>query len=405
MSPVVLAPHTEVSRPLSALEYFHACVGAHPTSLLPPREVVVVVDGAGRLPRERWQGALDRVVAANPGCRLRIVGERMAMRFESDGAPTRLRVVPDSGWDGLSQVGAEVLTDTPLPFASGPLSELIVLESPDGATTRLALRAHHAAMDGQGVMHVFHELFRALRDEPLVGSNANFSDTELMLSSGVKKSDSIMRRAAQLLGKPAGDDPGNVWRRVSIPGRRANSMHRLVIAFAEFARRHDSKLPCVFSIPVNGRRHLDGMRTTQNFTNMLLVPLYPGEGVEAFKQRLKTMLDAKMETAYFRVVEQVKRVPRAWIDRLASPHAGNFRRRRLHETALISHLGYYKARELSCPGFACAGLWGVPLPGNVFCAVFGVEKRLDIIVGAPAVFAGAGRFDALIDHLRNHLDA
>lgn len=397
----VLAPHTDVSRPLSALEYFHAAVGAHPGSLLPPREVIVVVEGAGRLPQARWQAALDQVVAANPGCRLRIAGERMAMRFESDGAPTRLRMIDDCRWDGRSEAGADVLAAVPLSFATGPLSELLVLEA--GDATRLVWRAHHAAMDGQGVMHAYNELFRSLRGEALLGSNADFSDTALMLDSGVKKSDSRMRRAALLTGQPAGDDPRNLWRRVSIPGRHANSLNRLVDAFVAFVRDRagprEAKLPCVFSIPVNGRRHRPGMNTTQNFTNMLMVPVWPGEGADAFKRRLKHMLDGRMETAYFKVVEQMKRVPRAWIDRLSSPNRANFRRRRLHETALITHLGYFKTAPLSAPGFRCERLWGVPLPGNVFCAVFGTEHTLEISLGMPAVYASEGRLDALVAHL------
>ncbi len=131
MKSLQLHPHSEISRPLSAVEYMHCCIGESPHTLERAREVVIVFEGEGRLPAQTWQHALDQVVRMNPGARLRMCGRRNAARWESDGQPTRLRMVPDCTWDGRSKAGSEFLTETPLPYDTGPLSELIIAESPD----------------------------------------------------------------------------------------------------------------------------------------------------------------------------------------------------------------------------------------------------------------------------------
>ena len=403
---VRLAPHSEVSRPLSAFEYFHASVGAHPRTLGGAREIVYLVEGAGQLPEARWREALAAVVAANPACRLRIAGTRRAARFESDGAAMPLRVVPNCRWDGMGHAGAEFLRATPLSLADGPMSELLVLESPPGepARTRLAVRANHAAMDGLGMSHVLHELFRALRGEPLLGSNAPFSDADLMRHVGATRSTSRPIRCATLTGAPRGDDPAIWWRRISARGQRPNSMNRLVTAFAGLAREHETKLPVLFSLPVNLRRHLPGIHTAQNFGNMLFVPLYPGEDAKDFKRKLNALLAERMEAVFAPAFDLIRLLPMPWVDWLTQRRPGNFRGKRPVETVMISHLGYARSAALSCDGYSAEGVYGVPGSTGVFCTVFATEKQLDVIFGLPAVYGGEGRFERAIERLEQALE-
>ena len=401
------APRTEVSRPLSAIEYFHAATGQSPATLEPPREVIFCVEGRGRLIEAAVRAAVDVVNATHPGLRLRIVGKRRGARFESDGAAAPLRFVRDSVWDGLSQRGSEFLRATPLPFETGPMSEWIVEELTDGRT-RIWLRASHAAMDGLGVMHGLAELFRVLRGEPLAGDNASGSDTELMRAqrapAPAKGDAPPLGRCAQLTGAPEGDATGNVWRRIALNGRRPNSLYRLVGAFNDFARRHDANLPVLFALPVNLRRHVEGLVSTRNFTSMLHVALQPGEGVEDFKRKWNANLQAKRDAHYSGQAEIFRRLPFAWLDWLLHRRRGNYRGKRLLETAAISHLGYFRTAHYSCEGYRAERVWGVPLPGSAFTLVFGTEKSLDVIVGLPETYAEGGRFEALQTHLARALE-
>lgn len=403
MKPILqIEPHADVSRPLSAIEYMHCCVGESPRTLVSAREVVVILEGEGKLPQAAWQHALDQVTRANPGARLRMRGQRNRARWESDGLPTRLRMVPDCNWDGRSKAGSEFIAATPLSFDAGPLSELIIADA--GARMFVILRAHHGTMDGRGVVHFLHELFRALRNEPLLGSNANFSDVDLMRAVGARETTSKLVRAASLTGAPHGREQGDEWRRISLLGRRKNAVFRVMMAAAEFARRQRSDLPCLVAVPIDLRRHRPEINTTQNFTSILAVEMLETEDAGDFKRKLNRMLDRNMETYFYDAANLIKTLPMPWVDLLLSPRPGNFHKKRLPETLLISHLGYFKQRALSCEGFRTRSVFGLPVPGGAFCAMFGLERGLEVVVGMPKVYGNNGRLDAFMQWLEQQLE-
>ncbi|HEV7445963.1 MAG TPA: hypothetical protein VGO18_25535, partial [Steroidobacteraceae bacterium] len=178
MSPFELAPQTSIERRLSPLEYWHASAGTSTRTLDSSRIITMVLEGEGVLAYRQLEGALRLVIAANPGLRLRLQGTRHRARWTGDRAiPPSLRVIENCAWDGSSHCGMEAIEETPLTLNPGPGAELLVAT---GAVTRIILRVHHALMDGSGILHFFEELFRALRCEPLLGTNVRVSDIELM---------------------------------------------------------------------------------------------------------------------------------------------------------------------------------------------------------------------------------
>src|ERR1700736_4865718 len=175
---LALEPQTHIARPLSFFEYGHAAAGASGKTLEPPRIITMVLEGESTVTPRQWEEALRCVVDANHGIPLRIQGSRQRARWTREGAlPPQLRMIGNCQWDGLSHRGMEAIEQTPPPLQTGPATELIVAA---GKITRLILRTRHALMDGMGVLHFFQELFRSLRGEPLLGSNAAFSDVDLM---------------------------------------------------------------------------------------------------------------------------------------------------------------------------------------------------------------------------------
>jgi hypothetical protein len=397
-----LAPLHAISRPLSLPEYYHASVGASPKTLERPREGIFVLCGEGRLPIERWQAALDLAAAANPGARLRMVGARHRACWRSDGQPPRLRALEHCGWDIQSQAGADFIWSTPLPLATGPTIELIVAPLQEGRTL-LILRALHAVVDGAGMLHFLRELFRALRGEPLLGSNAHFSDVELMCSLDVHHSTSRHVKTMWLTGTPQGDERGDEFRRITLGAGGKNLLPRVAAAMAEFAHRHDEERPAVIAVPVDLRRHVPGILATTNFANMLLVPLHKGEGAEVFRERLHAMLAARMDAFYLPTLDLFRHLPLPWMDRLLSRTQSNYRKRKPLETAVISNVGRHDAVTFSCPGFTLEEMMVLPLPGTAFSTLCGVGDRVEMLVNLPRVLAGQGRFDALIAHLRQRL--
>jgi hypothetical protein len=393
-----LAPVTQIARPLSTVEYYHSSVGRHPRTLEVQREIFFVFEGENELPPERWQQALDRVAAVNPGARLRLQGDRRSARWNSDGLPPRLRVIEDCRWDARSSQGADFLRATPLSLEDGPSVELILARRP-GLSTLLVLRTPHAIMDGLGAMHFLQELFRDLRGEPLLGSNAGYSDVELMRSTGARESSSKHFRTCWLTGAPQGDEQGDDWRRIALGRPKKNQLALLALAFAEYAHRH-SDLPALIAIPASLRRHAPGLLSTANYSNMLLLRLAKNDGVDAFRSQLENMIAQRMDAVYPPILEAVRYLPMAWLDRLVSRTPANYRKRRPMETAVISNLGRIASADYSAPGFRAGSLCVLPLPGSAFAILTCMDGHTEITLNLPRVLSGGGRFDALETYLR-----
>jgi hypothetical protein len=396
-----LAPLTRLSRPLSTPEYYHASIATSPNTLEKPRYQGFFIIGHGNLSAERWQWALDQAAAVHPGTRLRLIGKRRHARWDSDGAPPRLRIIEHCSWDMRSSQGLDELDATPLPLDTGPTIELVVASVRDGSTL-LFLRSHHAVMDGIGSMVFLEDLFRALRGEPLVGSNAAYSDVELMLSTGVKKSTSRHIKTCWLTGTPAGDAIGDEWRRVSLGAPSKNLLPRVATLMAEFAHQ-SSELPALIAVPVNLRRHVPGLVATTNFSNMLFVPMYVGDGPAQFSERMKAMLAERMEAFYPPILDVFKRLPMNWIDRLLSRTPKNYRTKKALETAVISNLGRWDSAIISCEGFQAERMFLRPLAGSVFSTLVCVGDHVEFAINLPRVLASNGRSDAFVDYLLKRL--
>lgn len=402
-SALPLAPLAELRRPLSTPEYYHACIGTSAHTLDGPREVIVVLEGetAGAVPGDAaWADALAIAAARHPGARLRLAGDGLRARWRSDGAPPRLRLVPGCTWDGMSEQGAEFIGATPLSMRDGPGLELVVARGATG--TRVILRVLHAFMDGIGALHFLADFFRALRGEPLLGSNVAFSDTDLMRRIGGTRPARGGVRPALLTGGARGDAHGDSWRRLCIEGRQPALLARIAVASAQFAGRHDHA-PARIAVPVNLRRHLPGMLCTTNATGMLHVDLRAGDTVDDFRARLDALLATRAELHCPRAVDALRLLPLSWMDRLVSRTAGNYTRRRPLETVLISSPGRYPATQFSGGGFRARRMFGIPIPDNAFIFSYGLDGLSDITVGMANVHASENRLDDFTGFLRDRL--
>ncbi len=396
-----LQRQSEIARPLSTPEYYHACVGRHPRTLEVVRENGFIFRGQGRLSAERWQAALDQVTAANPGTRLRLVGDAFRARWVTDGQPTRLRIVEGCSWNAESSEGSEFVYETEFSLNDGYTNELLVMHQPDNRML-LMLRSHHAVMDGMGCMHFFRELFRALRGEPLLGTNAAYSDVDVMLSVGAVRSISRHIPAVAMTGQPQGMARGDEWRRIYVGAPQKNMLGRIAEVMVEFATKHADH-SMLIGVPVDLRRHVPGLNSTANFTNMLLVRMEKGEGAEDFKRKLHYMLEQKMETMYPRILEIFKWFPLGWLDRLVSRNEKNYYRRKALETAVVSNLGRCNSADFSCDGFRMDGMLVVPIGGSIFAGLSGVDDQVELAINIPRVLGSNGRFDEFEEFLQKRL--
>jgi len=395
-----LAPLKAIERHLTGPEYYHASVGTHPDTQVPAREVVAVLEGeqSGDAPID-WQAALDQVVAINPGCRLRLVGKRQHAAWRSDGLPTRLRLLPDCDWDGRSSEGDAFIYTEPLSLTAGPATELIVIGR---QRPKLIFRAHHAVMDGMGVAHVYMELMRALRGEPLLGSNASFTDVELMRHI---PSRNHRRQAAEplgLTGTYAAVPPGGHWQRMTLSGPQPHLIPRIAKIIADYARRErpgDVRI----ALPINLKRHAPKLLTTTNFTSMMYLDIAPEATLDSIKSMLEKKLANNHDTRYSCIIEAIRWLPLPWLDRLLSPHKRSSSTPKLRETAVLSVVGPMKRSLFSGGAFRAYTLYGLPQRENCFIAVIGFQGKFEVLVGMAHGLASDGRLQAFCHHLEAEL--
>lgn len=396
-----LQRQSAILRKLSTPEYYHSSVARSSRTLEKIRENGFIFRGEGRVSVERWQAALDQVTAANPGTRLRLVGDAFRARWVNDGQPTRLRIIENCTWNAESSKGSDFIYENVMSLNDGFTSELLVMHQANNRML-LMLRSHHGVMDGMGVMHFMRELFRALRGEPLLGTNAAFSDVDVMTSVGAVRSTSRHIKTVAMTGAPQGMARGDEWRSVYVGAPKRNLLGHVVEAMVKFTGQH-SDLPMLIGVPVDLRRHVPGLLSTANFTNMLLVRMEKGEGAEDFKNRLHGMLEQKMETVYPGILEIFKWLPLSWMDRLMSRNEKNYHQRKALETAVVSNLGRCNSVDFSCDGFRMDGMLVIPIAGSIFAGLSGVDDRVELTVNIPCVLGSNGRFDAFEAFLQKHL--
>ncbi len=393
-----LAPQRSIERPLSMMEYYFASIGRSSKSQEGDCEVITILEGESRVTLSEWEAALAQVVAINPACRLRIVGKRQRSRWSSDGAPTHLRYVENCAWDGRSHDGAEFIKSTKFDLENGPTSELIIVR---GQPDRVIVRAHHAVMDGMGVVYCFEELFRALRGEPLLGTNAIFSDADLMQSVTAQPPPKYVGKPASLTGGERNTIAGNVWRRLTLQKISANYLlGTLAVSAREFAKRYSDR-PVRVLLPVNLRRHCDGLHSMLNFAGLLIIAVAPTDGPDDFRRKLRQQLNANVDAYYHPVAEYFKWLPMAWLDWLGAKFA---RHENTKDTVGISNFGVVQPEQFSHEKFSAHAMFALPaFDGNAFIVAAKMRDVVDITVAMPEALASDGRFDTFMNFLEEQL--
>jgi hypothetical protein len=272
-----------------------------------------------------------------------------------------------------------------------------------GQTTLVILRVRHALMDGTGVLHFFEELFRALRGEPLLGTNAGFSDIDLMRAVAGTGSPFRAGKPIPLTGGARGTCRDDIWKRLTLPARpHTNLMGQVAESVARHARTFLSG-PVRIAVPVDLRRHMRSLISTMNYAGMVYVELNPDESAEDFRYKLRDQLKAKGETALPNLLEGLRYLPFGWVDRLLGRTPGNYLRHDLLETVLLSNLGVIQPAALGCPRFRALNYYCLPVMGNSHITLTTCGAHLNFVVGMPAVYASEGRLERFIDRLQEDL--
>lgn len=135
-------------------------------------------EGTGVLDPALWHAAVEQAAESNIGCRLALTGTLNRTRWVDSGNPPLVSEIDGSRWSGMSSDDAEFLT-TPLSPWDGHGCQILLIH---GDPLRVVFRTHHAVMDGRGTQTLAEDVFRALRGEPLIGSEGRTVEQDLARS-------------------------------------------------------------------------------------------------------------------------------------------------------------------------------------------------------------------------------
>ncbi|MBW1881014.1 MAG: hypothetical protein JRJ84_21885 [Deltaproteobacteria bacterium] len=346
---------------------------------------------------------MTRVVEAQPGWRGRLHGFLGTCRWVADGPLPRVRVIPDSTWDGRSPDNAPFLL-RPLPPRNGPACEVVVLP---GEPTRIVVRNQHAQTDGQGTMLLARAFFATLRgDEPPRAVFGPLSDAGLARQLGVAPEKIPVNDAAPVAGPAAPATFGITWQRHRVEGQFSDLLPRLALLLARgIERRPDQTIRMV--IPVDMRRHVPDLISTANLTGLIRLPVHElmedSEPVAAIKNSLRRAMDNREEARVMPAVGFLRWLPTAFAAWIAK---GGFRRSLragAHgSTAILSNLGRLDLAAFSGGGFQARRVFFIP-PGNpglpLFLGISGDDTGVELCGTMPLGLATDGRLGRLLESL------
>jgi hypothetical protein len=252
------------------------------------------------------------------------------------------------------------------------------------------------------------DIFRALRGEPVHGSDPEVSEYELLNISKGKIEKAISYVYGAPTGRSSGSEWGVTWRRVIADGSYKSLLPKVMICIARQVWKHSGQ-NARFGIPVDMRSRREGLCTTSNLTNAFFIDfgrdMTHGELSGIISRRQKNRDDG----AYTLEDRLICHTP-LWLlgmlmkrETLAHHKSGHYR-----YSAFVSNMGRVPLELFSGGGFTANAFWGIP-PGlgmvPLFLGVTGHADRVELIASMPKVLATGGRMDELMRNILEELAA
>jgi len=370
--------------------------------ICPPGTNQFVCEGEGVFDVEKWQEAVNRASAANPGSRIVLRGHLGGTRWVDSGINPPVIEVDGSRWDGLGPEGAPFVERT-VDLRKGPVSEVMLIH---GSPLRVLFRTHHAVMDGMGLLTWMADIFRVLRGEDPIGSDAVITDMELARSVQREYRKPFPRNNIVPTGKPSGDERGVIWRRIIIPGSYKNILGQVVVLSAREAWKHQEG-PVRFAIPVDIRFRGNGVRSTANLAIAIYVEVNKETTPEEIAADIQKQIFEKRDCMIDRFDPFTRFLPVSYLVRQGNRMIRNNNRTGLYGTSgLISNMGRPPVEVYSGAGFNTNLIWGIPPSIENIPYLIGLATRpgeVTLSLAVPRVLAGNNRLETALENIKKGL--
>ncbi|GAA3245890.1 amino acid adenylation domain-containing protein [Dactylosporangium siamense] len=320
---------------------------AHPDTISPV--IQTVVEGTGSIDVDALWSAVTAVATACPDTALR----HTRKAWLAGGTPPRVRVVHGAA-DGTAVAGIDALHD-PLPTPDGAWCEVLLCP---GDPAAVVFRASHAVMDWPGMALWIADVFRVLRGEAPLGAADATTEDDIFdrFPAPAEKPPSPKIEWVSPLGQPSGS------RRTAWARRTVDGYHRGLVAQVAAALTTAYELPSArFAVAFDLRRHVPGVRSTGNLSQVELFDCTAGAPWETFHEQVLTAMAEGREVSS-RLDSGLLKLPRPILRTLVKAmEKGPADKRRYASATVVAHLGRIEPGSLCTDGFEARTLYPVPL--------------------------------------------
>ncbi|GAA3453634.1 non-ribosomal peptide synthetase [Dactylosporangium matsuzakiense] len=338
-------PDGTIRKPVSASDRWWL---AHPASVAPV--IQAVVEGTGTITPAALRDAVAAAAAACPDTAL--TGTRR--HWLTGGAPPRVRTVKGAA-GGPGTVAAIDALHEPLPAPDGAFCE--VLWCP-GEPAAVVFRANHAVMDWPGMALWIADVFRVLRGEAPLGAADPITEDDVFarFAAPAEKPPAPKIDWVSPLGQPSGERR-TAWARRTVDGYHAGLVAKVAGALTTAYGLDTAR----FAVAFDMRRHVPGVRTTGNLSQVELFDTAAGEPWEALHERILTAMAEGREVSG-RIDSGLLKLPRPVLRTLIKVmENGAAAKRRYASATVLAHLGRIEPADLCGPAFEARTLYPIPL--------------------------------------------
>lgn len=366
----------------------------------PPFCNQMILEGTGVIDKSLWEKAVAEACEANPSSRVIYKGRSLWAKWVDTGVPAPIRFVDGSNWSGYDFNGAPFFND-PLPFKTSHSAEIVVVNGCDNPQ-RVIFRTLHATMDGGGTWQWAHDVFRALRNEPLDGWRDTINDKEFLKSLKLKpaKPEGYTKCLTPTGSPDATQDHGYVWNRVTLKGKFSRLLPQLALAVAKEARKQGQGNVRI-GVPLELRRRIPDTKSSSNLTRRIYLEVPPDATLESVTAelvaKLENLYDDPDGTNFYGYL------PKFWLRFLYLSSRKNCRKTgSAKDSGTISNGGKLSLDELHGGGFVTESFFWVPPvieTKPLFLSTVGHGNSLEIVTAMPKIHGSNGRLENFVSNV------
>jgi len=370
-------------------------------------------EGIEKLDVGAWQKAIQLAAEKNPAICLRLKGIWGFRYWEKVNILPEL-IIFDGLWHGNSSEGFEHLSPyiNPEKDVTASITLINHLKN-DERKTLILFRIHHGICDGAATAHWIQEIFRALRNEDLIGSVSNINESTIIKKTNYPKPSVFRGRCLPVF--PKSDLPNASschWVKCHWNTSEQRIVAKLLFILHKLAIEQHGEGRTVFRLTSDLRHHLssDELKQVQfsNLSGIFDIEVVDGDSVKKIQFSIIKALRNKQDLSVFpkRMMSLTPWLPGSLFN--LKPEGA----RSLHErgicniTGMIGYANHIDLNAVSYKEFRATGAFAIPMnieDKSVFMGVASSPEGIDVIISAPNALSNIDNTRKLANRIEQEL--